>query len=82
MPLTAEPNVPYTVTQVIAGADGGQVVVAMSAGMDTATVCVQDKTRASAACAVLDLAGWTALRGLADEMVRRLAPKEAHGPDN
>lgn len=75
MSLTAEPNVPYTMTQVIAGADGGQVVGAMTAGTDTATVCVQDKTRASAACAALDLAGWTALRDLADEMVRRLAPE-------
>lgn len=82
MPLTAEPNVPYTMTHVIAGADGGQVVGAMTADTDRATVCVQDKTRASAACAALDLAGWTALRDLADEMVRRLAPKEAHGPDN
>lgn len=73
MPLADEPNVPYTVTQVIAGADGGQVVGAMTAGAHTATLCVQDKTKASAACAALDLAGWTALRDLADEMARRLA---------
>ncbi len=73
MPLADEPNVPYTVTQVIAGADGGQVVGAMTAGADTAALCVQDKTKASAACAALDLAGWSALRDLADEMTRRLA---------
>lgn len=81
MPLAAEPNVPQTITQVIAGADGGQLVGAMTAGAGVANVCVQDKTRASAACAALDLAGWTALRDLADEMARRLAQQPPAGPE-
>lgn len=74
-PLTDEPNVPDTVAQVIACADGGQVVGAMTAGTDTATLCVQDRTRASAACAALDFAGWRAMRDLADEMMGRLAAR-------
>ena len=80
--LTPERNVPHTLTEVIAGADGGQVVGAMTEEADTANVCVQDKTRASMACAAMNLAGWTALRDLAEEMMRRLAPKDANGPDH
>ena len=75
MLLSAEPNVPQTLTHVIAGADGGQVVGAMTVGAGVANVCVQDATRACMACAALDRSGWAALRDLADDMMRRLAPK-------
>jgi len=82
MLLTPEPNVPDTLTAEVAGADGGKAVAAMCSDGEAANLCVQDRTRSSMACVALNQAGWSALRDLADEMVRQLAPKEAHGHDH
>ena len=43
---------------------------------------MQDKDRERMAGVRLDLAGWQALLALAEEMTRRLAQKDANGPNH
>lgn len=81
MPLTAERNVPHTASDVIDCADGGHVVGAITEDSGAANLCVQDRTRACMACAALSQGEWSALRDLADEMVRRLALQTQTGQE-